>query len=76
MKPAKNTLFYRFSAQRAQPLSVLARAATDQRLRQELAQLITAMPMRLRCQLVDMLPIKQVERLRLAMQEAARQDRP
>ena len=76
MQSAKKTLFYRGSAQAAQPLSVLARSATDRRLRLDLARLIIAMPMHLRCQLVDLIPIREVERLRLAMQEAARQDQP
>ncbi len=69
-KNAQRPVFTSDSARKAQPLAVAKRRATDRQLRLDLAHLLGAMSTRLRCELVDLLPIKQVERLRLAMQEA------
>ena len=57
------------NARRAQPLAVASRRATDQHLRQDLADRLLVMPLRLRREVADLLPIRQVERLRLAALE-------
>lgn len=59
------------SARRAQALSVKKRRATDDLLREDLAERLTAMPLRLRRQVVAALRIRAVERLRIAHMEAA-----
>ena len=53
------------NARRAQPLAVAARRAMDEALRAELADLLPAMPPRLRREVVACLRIRTVERLRL-----------
>jgi hypothetical protein len=53
------------TARRAQPLAVAARRAMDQRLRIDLAARLPGMPARLLREVADLLPIRQVERLRL-----------
>lgn len=56
------------TARRAQPLAVRARRAMDERLRADLAHRLPAMRADLLREAVDLLPIRQVERLRrLAM---------
>lgn len=53
------------NARRAQPLAVKARRAMDEALRADLAARLPAMPARLLREVADLLPIRQVERLRL-----------
>ena len=54
------------SARKAQPLAVNSRRATDKALRAELAALLSGMPIRMRREVADLLPIRQVQRLRHA----------
>ncbi len=54
------------TARRAQPLAVAKRRATDELLRASLADMLSAMSAHLRREVADLLPIRQVERLRLA----------
>ncbi len=63
---AKPPPFTSERARRAQPLAVASRRATDDRLRADLARRLPAMPRRLLREVADLLPIRQVERLRLA----------
>ena len=53
--------FSSVSARMAQPLAVMARRATDARLRRELADLVPRLTMSLRGDLVEALPIRRVE---------------
>lgn len=71
-KPKSKTIPPPFSsenARRAQPLAVASRRANDQTLRDAVADLLPAMPARLRQEVADLLPIREVERLRLAALE-------
>ena len=68
-KPSIPPPFSSDSARRAQPLAVAARRAMDERLREELADMLPAMPQRLRREVVTCLRIRAVERLRLAALE-------
>jgi hypothetical protein len=65
-KPPIPPPFSSDSARRAQPLAVAKRRATDELLRASLADLLPAMPARLRREVVACLRIRAVERLRLA----------
>jgi hypothetical protein len=66
-KPSIPPPFSSDSARRAQPLAVAKRRATDELLRASLADMLPAMPARLRREVAELLPIRQVERLRLAV---------
>ena len=64
--------FSSISARMAQPLAVMARRATDARLRRELADLVPRLTMSLRGDLVEALPIRRVEAFLVKARDLAR----
>ena len=68
-KPTIPPPFSSDSARWAQPLAVASRRATDKALRADLAARLPVLPLRLRQEVADLLPIRAVERLRLAALE-------